>query len=77
MYHYKLALWRLEKKQIVGASKKVSFTVSLDNNNAIRVDNSTFGTEYPEDRVYFANDVGSLHTCTTRYPTYADHEPDT
>ncbi len=63
VYHYKLALWRLERKQIVGDSKKVSFTVSIDNNNPIRTNNRMHRLDLPEDRVYFANDVGSLHSC--------------
>tara|TARA_B100001093_G_C26821331_1_gene1012013 strand:- start:910 stop:2085 length:1176 start_codon:yes stop_codon:yes gene_type:complete len=63
VYHYKLALWRLERKQIVGDSKKVSFTVSIDNNNPIRANRKTELMDLPEDRVYFANDVGALHSC--------------
>tara|TARA_Y100000385_G_C13075578_1_gene631272 strand:- start:725 stop:1891 length:1167 start_codon:yes stop_codon:yes gene_type:complete len=62
VYHFKLALWRLERKQLIGDAKKVSFTVSIDNNNPIR-SSRTSRLDFPEDRVFFANDVGSLHSC--------------
>ena len=64
VYHYKLALWRLEKKQLVGDAKKVTFTVSIDDNNPIRANtNRIHGIDRPEDRVFFSDSVGSLHTC--------------